>query len=187
MKDLFKGWDILAESLRMHINNARWWHDLETGEPLARDPGEISMLMISELAEAMEGIRKNLQDDKLPQYKMEHVEIVDALIRALDARRGYKIEAPFDPYLYFLLSETPSNRLRILCGFASGFADSIYSADLRGAQFHIDAFIYNLFVYAEWRGFLPFLREIYEAKVAFNLTRFDHSKEGRLAEGGKAF
>lgn len=49
-----------------------------------RNIGEMLMLVTSELSEAMEGHRKNLQDDKLPQYKMFDVEIVDAFIRLFD-------------------------------------------------------------------------------------------------------
>ena len=42
------------------------------------------MLTVSELAESMEGDRKSLPDDKLPQYPMRVVEIADAMIRAAD-------------------------------------------------------------------------------------------------------
>lgn len=41
-------------------------------------------LMHSELSEALEADRNNLMDDKLPQYKGLHVELVDCLIRILD-------------------------------------------------------------------------------------------------------
>ena len=51
------------------------------------------MLTVSELAEAMEGIRKDLPDDKLPQFTMETVEIADAIIRMMDQAhaRGWQI------------------------------------------------------------------------------------------------
>lgn len=42
------------------------------------------MLTVSELAESMEGDRKSLPDDKLPQFPMRVVEIADAMIRAAD-------------------------------------------------------------------------------------------------------
>ncbi|MCJ8268818.1 MAG: hypothetical protein MJK04_05375, partial [Psychrosphaera sp.] len=35
-------------------------------------------------SEAMEGVRKNLMDDKLPNRKMEEVELADAVIRIFD-------------------------------------------------------------------------------------------------------
>jgi NTP pyrophosphatase (non-canonical NTP hydrolase) len=39
------------------------------------------MLIVTELAEASEGERKDLMDDKLPHRKMVEVEIADAFIR----------------------------------------------------------------------------------------------------------
>ena len=46
-------------------------------------------LIHSEVSEALEGERKNLMDDKLPQYPMPVVEIVDAIIRELDYIAGF--------------------------------------------------------------------------------------------------
>lgn len=69
---------------RVHQANAKWWIDLTTGERIGRNIGEILMLVTSELAEALEGDRKNLHDDKLPHRKMFDVEVVDATIRLLD-------------------------------------------------------------------------------------------------------
>lgn len=66
---------------------AGWWHDIHTGEPIINRPhvvGEKLMLIVSEVAEAMEGNRKNLMDDKLPHRKMCEVELADAVIRAFD-------------------------------------------------------------------------------------------------------
>lgn len=61
-----------------------WWHDIETGARLERNVGELLMLIVSEVAEAMEGHRKNLMDDKLPHRKMLEVELADAVIRIFD-------------------------------------------------------------------------------------------------------
>jgi hypothetical protein len=41
------------------------------------------MLIVSEVAEAMEGARKDLYDDHLPHRKMLDVELADALIRIM--------------------------------------------------------------------------------------------------------
>lgn len=46
--------------------------------------GQQLMLIVSELSEAMEADRKDLQDDHLPQYKGFDVELIDANIRILD-------------------------------------------------------------------------------------------------------
>jgi len=64
--------------------NEKWWVDPHTGQPKDRNIGEMLMLVTSELAEALEGDRKSLMDDKLPQYPMFSVEIVDAMIRLFD-------------------------------------------------------------------------------------------------------
>lgn len=70
---------------RVHQANKKWWTNLENGEyPIKRNIGELLMLSVTELAEALEGDRKNLMDDKLPQYRMFDVEIVDTFIRLFD-------------------------------------------------------------------------------------------------------
>jgi hypothetical protein len=51
-----------------------WWNDLTTGVKLTVDVPQKLMLTVSELAEGMEGHRKNLMDDKLPHRKMLEVE-----------------------------------------------------------------------------------------------------------------
>lgn len=72
--------------------NAGWWHDIKTGESLKRNKGEMLMLMVSELAEAMEADRKSLQDDHLPQYDGVSVEIADCLIRIFDFVGGFGLK-----------------------------------------------------------------------------------------------
>lgn len=67
-----------------HRENARWWHNLATGERLNRNKGELLMLIVSEIAEAMEGERKSLPDTHLPHRSMAEVELADALIRIFD-------------------------------------------------------------------------------------------------------
>ena len=68
----------------IHRLNAEWWHDIETGEPLDRNVGEMLMLVVSEIGEAMEADRKDLMDDKLPHRKGLEVELADAVIRIFD-------------------------------------------------------------------------------------------------------
>lgn len=75
--------DRLAD--RVHEVNKRWWTDINTGQPLKRDFAGLTMMIVTELAEAVEGDRKDLMDTHLPQYKMRDVELIDTAIRLLDA------------------------------------------------------------------------------------------------------
>ena len=63
---------------------AGWYNDLNTGEPIQRNFGEVIALIHSELSEALEGWRKGLMDDHLPERNMVEVELADTIIRILD-------------------------------------------------------------------------------------------------------
>lgn len=73
-----------------------WWLDTETGEDVRTWPKKFLtlwiatklMLVVTEVAEAMEGHRKNLADDKLPHRPMLEVELADAVIRCFDLAGG---------------------------------------------------------------------------------------------------
>lgn len=75
--------------------NAGWWTDPKTGESVIDRPYNFSnklMLIVSEVAEAMEGDRKGLQDDKLPHREMREVELADAVIRCFDLAGAYNMD-----------------------------------------------------------------------------------------------
>ena len=69
--------------------DAGWYTDVNTGEDIVRNEGEMLCLIHSEISEAMEGVRKDLMDDKLPHRPMAEVELADAIIRICDYA-GYK-------------------------------------------------------------------------------------------------
>ena len=74
--------------------SAGWWTDLQNDKPLLESAEHAGfrneliacklMLITSEIGEAMEGLRTNAQDDKLPNRPMMEVELADALIRIFD-------------------------------------------------------------------------------------------------------
>lgn len=82
----------LAASIHSDNVDAGWWTDLQTGLPKDRNVGELLCLVHSEISEAMEGYRKDLQDDKLPHRSMFEVELADALMRILDIAGRYNLD-----------------------------------------------------------------------------------------------
>jgi NTP pyrophosphatase (non-canonical NTP hydrolase) len=94
--------DLNAYAAECHAANAKWW-EREDGTPIERNKGELLMLMVSEISEAMEGERKGLMDDKLPHRLMAEVELVDALIRIFDyaAAFGYDLEGAYRDKMVF--------------------------------------------------------------------------------------
>lgn len=104
---------------KVHKANIKWWQDIETGQPIKRNKGELIALMHSELSEALEGERKNLMDDKLPHRKMVEVEMADTVIRILDycAGFGLDIQGAFDEkMLYNSTREDHKHEARKIAG-----------------------------------------------------------------------
>lgn len=101
-----------------HAANAKWWYR-EDGTPIEQNKGELLMLMVSEIAEAMEGERKGLMDDKLPHRFMAEVELADTLIRIFDyaAAFGYDLQGAFaEKMAYNATREDHTHEARALAG-----------------------------------------------------------------------
>jgi NTP pyrophosphatase (non-canonical NTP hydrolase) len=97
--------DDLQKLAHSRSREAGWYTDLSTGKDKERNDGEMLMLMVSEIAEAMEGIRKNLMDDKLPHRKMTEVELADCMIRIADYAeyKGYDLSSAIEEKMAYNL------------------------------------------------------------------------------------
>lgn len=173
-------------ALEVHEANAKWWTDLDTGQPIDRNKGELLLLMVSELSEAMEGERKDLMDDKLPHRKCAEVEMADVVIRTLDFAGGFGLKLKRhedEPDLVdgFNIGETLLEM--VACITEAYFADNPYDEDKSAVEYWLSLLVTKAEKYCEGRGYD--LWGAYDEKMEFNKTRPDHSLEARRATGGK--
>lgn len=192
--------DYLKEAERVHLLNAKWWTDLQTGKPVVQKRRRRFILMISELTECMEAERKSLMDDHLPHRKGAEVEMADFVIRCLDIlgsppellnrpidwhshdqRRIELIAAdPTDTarnvFDSIRDSDDPSDYLFELIKYVTSMQRTAYRTDfatlIACAEYYCWKFGYNL-----WAA--------YEDKLEYNVRRADHQVENRKEEGGK--
>jgi len=88
----------LAFAIHRDMLAAGFWEDIQTVMSTMAEKGlpieqyiiqsRIALIM-SELGEAVEGSRKNKQDEHLPQFDSLTVELADAVIRILDLAEGF--------------------------------------------------------------------------------------------------
>ena len=169
----------LAETI--HGYNEKWWCDLETGERVDRNRGELLMLVVTELAEAVEGIRKDLMDDHLPHRKMEEVEMADAVIRLLDFAGGFGMDLDDEGCDWdFHIPENKAASVLQITKAVYEVYDSTWSTEYATVEAirHIEA-------YCEHHKLD--LWTTVDEKVEYNRHRADHQVESRKAEGGKKF
>jgi NTP pyrophosphatase (non-canonical NTP hydrolase) len=103
------GFRELQKQLHKDSFNKGWWHTPE-GEDLRKHPFTFptkAMLIVTEVAEAIEGDRKDIPDAHLPQYSMKAVELADVQIRLMDLAEAYGIDL-----LEVILAKQAYNRQR---------------------------------------------------------------------------
>jgi hypothetical protein len=174
--------DKLAKQIHAQNVAAGWW-----GNP-DRCLLECAQLIVTEVAEATEGARKNLMDDHLPHRKMEEVELADALIRTLDlgGKMGLKFERNVAGCMVPRSASIGKKHLRIvMC--TTDFAKTILGGDhcQTDLGFMYSRIIGSIIAVAELAGYD--IEAAMMEKIEYNRTRADHTREARAAEHGKAF
>lgn len=176
--------ELNALAAEIHAANSRWWHDLETGERLDRNKGEMLMLVVSELAECLEGERKNIPDEHLPHRQMAEVELADVLIRVFDFAGGFNYRLK-EATVTFRTDNRAEYLLRIVDQVLSAYK-AIISRDYGSTpEFELSGVIGAVYAYAAKFGYD--VGGAMAEKRAYNATRHDHSREARLAANGKKF
>lgn len=177
---------------------AGWYTDLATGKPKSFNYGEKLMLCVSELAEAMEGHRKSLPDDKLPHRKMIEVELADTVIRICDhggARPELELARatasvlgrPWSTYTVADKLNVPERLLVItksIC-FAHGAHLVAARGDLAHTALYLGQALLDIGELCHERGYD--LGGAIAEKMQFNAVRPDHKIEVRMRENGKLY
>ena len=74
--------DAVCRNIHASCRDAGWWKPEDVGDKHVL--GTKIALIHSEVSEMLEGLRKNLPDDHLPEESMEGVEAADIFIRLAD-------------------------------------------------------------------------------------------------------
>lgn len=165
-----------------------WWDDRD------RDFHQTMMLVVTEVSEGTEGVRKDLMDTHLTHRKMEEVEIADTAIRLLDlaGRYGWRYTptSTVDD-----LSRHYFESKKFMPEAAEHFAIVELCVDLARAQRNMN------YAWAEYKYSMIMdllmsiskgrahynLQAAIEEKLEYNRKRADHNRENRAAFGGKKF
>jgi len=165
----------LAKEIHQYNKEAGWWdgdREIETA----------LMLVVTEIAEATEGERKDLMDDHLPNRKMGEVELADALIRMLDIGGYLKL----DCYPVSHISNNSEDIFHIhldLCDYILGMYSHLGGHGKTYIEDEYSGFIEQI-LYASKMKKYDVMAAMYE-KIEYNKTRADHKKENRAKAGGK--
>jgi hypothetical protein len=182
-------------AIDFHASNQRWWSDPATGEKIDRNMGEMIMLVTSEIAECMEGERKDLMDTHLPHRKMAEVELADAIIRIADivGSMGRVAARTLDTRLGYIAgydTDVPANKgeaLKRICDPLAGITHQITTRP-HHVHFTVNKFArvwHRIERYAAKHGY-DLWGAVFE-KMEYNKTRADHTPAARLAANGKKF
>lgn len=174
---------------RIHTFNHKWWHDAE-GNPIERNKGELICLFHSEVSEASEGFFTDAMDGKLPHHLMVAVEMADTKIRIADYAAGFGedletagteiLEAlgEFDPGEW-----TPLEVHAIIHLHLSKAMECERKGRLNEVAPWLNGALSIIHAYCADEGWD--LDQIVEEKLAYNLTRADHTHEARARADGK--
>lgn len=166
-----------------------WW------DYMNRDIHQTLMLVVTEIAEATEGVRKDLMDDHLPHRKMEEVELADTAIRLLDLAGRYEwkyqimacccVPTTCEWYEdYGAMPRAAKHFAIVEC--VVDLARGIQRSDTHeNIELFYSSVMHTISVFSSEQGFD--IQAAIEEKLVYNRNRADHKRENREKEGGKKF
>lgn len=164
-----------------------WWDN-------PRPFGTFICLFHSELSEAMEGDRKGLMDDNLPQYPMFQVELADFVIRCLDWLGSVRLTeelwsdiiAEYNNDESEPWSSSCESNIELLAELHSCVSSAYMTeTDDTAPVGLIAGSVICAISYALENNFD--LMTIINEKVEYNKHRADHKRENRAKENGKKY
>jgi hypothetical protein len=172
----------LAKSI--HANNVKvgWWEGSQ-----ACIFQKIQMAS-TEIAEATEGARKNLMDDKLPHRKMEEVELADVFIRVLDVggRMDLRYVVSWIETEWCDSSKSVGMQHLGINKALIQFAVQVYRDSPAPVLSKYYSTIINCILIVASNRNYDIMAAVHE-KMGFNATRADHKLENRAKDNGKSF
>jgi len=165
----------LAKEIHQYNKEAGWWDGDRSIETAL-------MLVVTEIAEATEGERKDLMDDHLKHRKMGEVELADALIRMLDI--GGKLKLDCYPISYISNNSEDIFHIHLdLCDYVLNMYNNLTEYGKTYTEDSYSGFIWQI-LHADKVMNYDVISAMYE-KIEYNKTRADHKKENRAKAGGK--
>lgn len=142
-------------------------------------------LVNTEIAEATEGDRKNLNDSHLPHRKMVEVELADVFIRIVDlaGRYNWNYDKSYPDYRLKFAKNLATKHLIItmrVCEFATflfAFRGDERVINRQYANIQYSKIISTIFKISEDEGYD--LQGAIDEKIEYNKTRLDHTRENR--------
>lgn len=180
--------EIIERSKQIHELNQKWWVDLQTGERLNRNVGEIICLIHSEISEYWHGCKTMVRDTHLITRAMWQVELADALIRVFDFLGGtnrydHVNRAYADAYEWATMKKFESES--VWTADAHELLSDWMEAERKGRESNELIAKFIAFVEVNCDDVNLDIDQVIDEKLEYNKHRADHQPENRNEEGGK--